>query len=661
MFRFLLLTAALTWSGCGIAQTTGLAQRFGARDGVIDVAIAPDGKTLAIVRSNGPRGTIVATVPLDGAPTLKGILSASGNPERLTSCGWANGERLVCSLYLIDVVNGQKLPFTRLMALNADGSDMRMLSARGTDRSYGIALGGGSIIDWQGDDNGDALLMTRWFVPENSTGTLIVQRNEGYGVERVNPRTFARTTVEAANAAATTYITDGRGSVRIVGIAQRNTKSQSLGVTEYRYRRKGDRAWQTLGKVTYSNYHSTGFVPVAVDPDLDVAYGFDASAGRQALFRVSLDGSLRKELVLARPDADVDQLIRVGRQQRVIGASWITDRRQAAIFDPEYARLVDRLGNALPGKPGVTVVDATADEQRLVLFAGSDIDPGRFYLYDKSTKRLSEIMAVREPLAKVKLSPVKSVLYPAADGTMVPAYLTLPPAGTGKNLPAIVLPHGGPSYRDEWSFDWLPQYFASRGYAVIQPNYRGSTGYGRAWFMDNGIRSWRTSIGDVADAGRWLVTQGIADPAKLAIVGWSYGGYAALQSQVVAPNLFKAAVAIAPVTDFGAVRAQIERENGETREALDGIFGDSRVAAEGSPARHAAAFTAPVLMFHGSDDINVDISQSRLMRDRLKSAGKAVELVEFDGLDHQLDDNQARATTLERADAFLRNALHLDQ
>src|SRR3546814_16872493 len=117
------------------------------------------------------------------------------------------------------------------------------------------------------------------------------------------------------------------------------------------------------------------------------------------------------------------------------------------------------------------------------------------------------------------------------------------------------MPHGGPASRDQWGFDWLTQFFVNRGYAVLQPNYRGSTGYGDDWFNDNAWHSWKTAIGDVNDAGRWLVKQGIADPAKLAIVGWSHGGYAALQSNVLDPALFHAVVAVAPVTDLGLLRA----------------------------------------------------------------------------------------------------------
>jgi len=243
---------------------------------------------------------------------------------------------------------------------------------------------------------------------------------------------------------------------------------------------------------------------------------------------------------------------------------------------------------------------------------------------------------------------------------MIPGYLTLPPGkDSNKGLPAIVLPHAGPSARDYWGFDWLSQYFAYRGFAVLRPNFRGSAGYGDAWMIGNGFQSWRTAIGDVLDAGRWLVSQEIADPAKLAVVGWSYGGYAALQSAVVDPGLFKAVVAIAPVTDLPALKE--EWRDWSNFRLVSQYIGDGADARAGSPANNADKIKVPVLLFHGGLDRNVAIRQSRLMAERLGKAGVKNELITWDDLDHQLEDSDARAQMLRKSDQFLRQVMGLDQ
>jgi dipeptidyl aminopeptidase/acylaminoacyl peptidase len=269
---------------------------------------------------------------------------------------------------------------------------------------------------------------------------------------------------------------------------------------------------------------------------------------------------------------------------------------------------------------------------------------------------MQPLLAVREQLDGVPLASVKAIDYPAQDGTHIPAYITFPPGkDSAKGLPAIVMPHGGPGARDVGGFNWLAQFFAHQGYVVLQPNFRGSAGYGDAWFEHNGFQSWKIAIGDVLDAGRWLVTEGVADPAKLAIVGWSYGGYAALQSAIVDPKVFKAVIAIAPVTDLNALKD--ERRNWSDHEIVEKMIGDGPHVREGSPLRNVSRLEAPVLLFHGTFDRNVSYLQSKDMAAACSAAHARCELVTFDGLDHQLDDSTARTQLLRKSDDFLKQSL----
>jgi dipeptidyl aminopeptidase/acylaminoacyl peptidase len=356
---------------------------------------------------------------------------------------------------------------------------------------------------------------------------------------------------------------------------------------------------------------------------------------------------------------DFDDVVTIGRSGRVIGVTYITDRARVHYFDPDYKKIHEMLSRALPKLPLIDFVSTSADEQLLVVHASGDTEPGNWYLYDRTKKSLGMISPARPALKGKTLSQVKPISYPAADGTKIPAYLTLPPGVTdAKNLPAIVMPHGGPGARDSWGFDWLSQFFAQRGYVVLQPNFRGSSGYGEDWFASNGFRDWKTSIGDVCDAGRWLVSQGMADVSKLGIVGWSYGGYAALQSNVLDPDLFKAVVAIAPVTDLELLKTQNILESGNAFVVADWVGSGPHVK-EGSPAQNVTVFKAPVLMFQGDLDINVDIAQPRFMDKELRRAGKSSELIVYKGLEHSLRDSNVRSEVLRKSDEFLRKNLKL--
>ena len=660
-YRFAAATAvlALAVAGAGAwAQSTdSLPAKFGARESVRSIGISPEGGKVVVVapRPDGGESAVVISLA-DGSAVP--ILGAKGGTEQITGCQFVIETHLVCEIYLRQGTGVDVEAATRLLSIPADGSKMEQLTADTPSNAYFHSNFGGGIIDYNVPDNPRAVLMTRYVATENRTGNLASRSESGLMVEQVDVVSLSRKRVETPRDSAVWYATDGHGKVRLMGTQQQRESGYAEGQYNYLFRPAGGGGWDELSSVRLAdNGLSVGFDPVAVDPAANVAYGFDTAGNYTALYKMPLDGSGTKTLVLGRDDADVDDLVRIGRSRRIVGASFATERRTFEFFDPELKQIAAGLERALGGGRSIAFVDATADEGKLVIFAGSDTDPGNFYLYDKATKQLGTLFPARPELAGVTLGTMKPVRYPAADGTMIPAYLTLPPGSDGKNLPTIVMPHGGPHSRDEWGFDWLSQYFVSQGFAVLQPNYRGSAGLGAEWFQQNGWQSWETAIGDVNSAGRWLVDQGIAAPDKLAIFGWSYGGYAALQSQVLDPNLFKAVVAVAPVTDLERLRQ--ESASQVNRRIMERFIGNGPHLEAGSPARHADRFQAPVLMFHGNADTNVQVGESRLMEDRLKAARKPVTYIEFPGLDHQLDNAEARTRMLSESTRFLRTSLGL--
>jgi dipeptidyl aminopeptidase/acylaminoacyl peptidase len=648
----LLLAAAIAaaWGTCASAQTQPTLEQdavaFGTRETTTDMDLSPDGK-LAVFLGAGPgRATIVYIADLTSG-TTKRIFYSSGNPDALRWCNFVSNTRLACQFTAIvksgggSVSAGTLLPISRMMSVNIDGTEFKELGQTASDEDIGLRQFDGNIIDWRpGGEN--EVLMTRLFLPEGSRGvpTNIQRTKSGIGVVRLNVATLATKTVEPPRDSQSTWMSDGRGQVRLHGIAELSSEEYTTGRVKYAYRPKDSNEWKSLTDYVDGN----DFEPLAIDVAINSLYALRKHDGRLVLTKTELDDSPVETIVAQNPRVDIDDVVRSGDGQRVIGYTYAEDYRHTVYFDPEYKTLSSALSNALPNHPDVTFTNASSDGSKVLLFAGSDRDPGRYYLFNKTNKSLGELMSVRPNLAGRTLAEVKPITYAATDGTTIPAYLTLPPGKEAKNLPAIVMPHGGPSARDEWGFDWLPQFLAARGYVVIQPQYRGSGGFGDAWMAQNGFKGWRTSIGDISAAARYLAKQGLADPNRIAIVGWSYGGYAALQSAATEPSLYKAVIAIAPVTDLALLKTEALDYTSYKQTAA--FIGDGPHLVQGSPARQATAIQVPVLLVHGDLDVNVNFEQSQRMQQALQSAGKQSEFLAFHGLDHQLKDNEARSTML---------------
>jgi acetyl esterase/lipase len=656
------LVGLLAIGTAAAAEPTAIADdaaAFGALETAYSAALSADGKRLVFVGPVDGTSTIATVIDLTTG-TAKTIARTNSDRAGLRYCNWTATDRLVCSTYGLRRLDSLLVPVVRTLAMDADGRHQLSLGQKDSFYQLSRRQADGYIVDWMNGDDG-TLLMARSYVPEKTVGKLMARSLAGMGVDRIDTRTGKATLVERPGEEASDYLSDGLGNVRVMTTTQIDPYGFLRGVEKHFYRLTGDRQWRRLG--TYlSNGKGirggSGMIPLAVDPVINAAYVKQPLDGRYALYRVALDGSLKTDLVFASKEVDIDDVVRVPRGGRVIGARYTTDRTHVEYFDSDYKAMHAALERALPKLPLIAFVSTSADENVQLVSASSDVDPGYWYVFDRNRKTLGEAIVSRPALKGKTLSAVKSISYPAADGTLIPAYLTLPPGVTvATSLPAIVLPHGGPAARDEWGFDWVAQFFAQRGFAVLQPNYRGSTGYGDEWFAENGFRGWKTSIGDVCDAGRWLLAQGIADPSKLAVMGWSYGGYAALQANILDADLFKAVVAVAPVSDLALLKVKGMMYTSAFLQA--DYIGSGPHIREGSPARNAASFKAPVLMFHGDKDLNVEVDQSRRMDKALRNAGKSTELIIYPDLDHGLVDGAARADMLRKSEAFLRTHLKL--
>ena len=253
---------------------------------------------------------------------------------------------------------------------------------------------------------------------------------------------------------------------------------------------------------------------------------------------------------------------------------------------------------------------------------------------------------------------MSAITYTARDGTSIPAFQTLPPGSSGKNLPLVVLPHGGPHRHDHYGFDWLAQFLATRGYAVLQPQFRGSTGYGEA-FRKAGEHQWGGLMqDDITDGVKALLDKGVADPHRICIVGVSYGGYAALAGAAFTPDLYVCAASIGGIADLPALLAYVEHQTGEESDAVAssktsiGSRYDANVIAR-SPIHATAAIKVPILLIHGIDDTVVPIAQSESMARALHAAGKKATLLKLSGEDHWLSRSDTRVRVLKELDAFL--------
>ena len=608
---------------------------FGERVNVHDAAISPNGRELALIQ-NVEGKYILRILDLDnpGAPLRATGLGPSIKPRYVK---WVNDGRVVAAFRQTEKFRSNVFEATFLYSMDTASMEGRIL----VRPRRGFRQFNDRVLDWLEDDP-DHILMQ---YAEDGSDQMYPD------VRKVNVATGRDFLIKRVNDRVNRWVTDMEGEPR-VGVGTRNRGEK----TEMLIRDPDTDKWRS-----YRDY--PGLDPdeqrIVAIPKGGRSLIVSAHRGKdtRGLHRYDLTTRSFTETLYENPKYDVSQVILSGDGESIVGAAFTGEATERVLFD-EFDSTYEEALARFSGYQ-VDFVDQTADFTQLLLRVSAPSDPGKLYLY----KRGGEILSIADNMPRLdaaNMGEVLSVAYKARDGERIPAYVTLPRAmqagQSPQNMPFIVLPHGGPFARDDKRFDYLAQFFAAQGYGVLQMNFRGSEGFGKA-FADAGRNNWVVMQEDVEDGMRWLLEKGYADPERSCIAGWSYGGYAALMGVAKDPELYNCAIAIAALTDIpGAVRDIKGYVNG--RVMAERTFGpllkDGDLLKANNPVDVADDITVPVFMAHGTRDTSTEIDQFRSMRRALKKAGVKTTLMEFEDEDHYMSRQENRQAMLEGIATFLR-------
>ena len=407
------------------------------------------------------------------------------------------------------------------------------------------------------------------------------------------------------------------------------------------------RAWE------YVVFDEPAITPLGFGKNPNELYLLADHNGRQALFKADLSKEgYPRELMISNDTYDINgSLIYSPSVNDVVGIYYSEGDESKSIFwNEDFKRFQGGLNKAMPDM-STYIISMSDDARKYLVIASNQTNPGTLMFGNRDTKALTEIARVFPDLTPDMLVNKELMVYKARDGLELEGYLSLP-KNTTKPIATILLPHGGPMAEDGKGFDMFSSFFVSRGYAVFQPNFRGSAGRGHD-FMMQAVGSMGLAMqDDLEDAVKFLVDKKISDPKKVCIVGASYGGYAALMGSVKTPDLFQCAISFAGISDIKKLRdgASHYMNKNVIREQLGN---DMDQLKKTSPVRAVEKIKIPILLIHGTDDAVVPIEQSRMMADELKDQHKVYEYVELEGGSHHLDYLPHRKQTFDAMEAFL--------
>jgi dienelactone hydrolase len=607
---------------------------YGDLPAVEDVAISPDGVSTAhIMRVNGERHIVVIKgdkAVLDGvsgAKKVRGIEWADSNTVLLTTSSTVPVYGFAASKY--------ELSGTIILPIIPGGeAGMVFAKSKGiadtTRGSYGIRTVGGQTVGYFGGIGLEVDGMNTHFTHGRTTL---------YAVD-IRTNRARQVAAPAAENHYRDWLVDVAGNVAVTLDIAENTGTWKITLPNGSELARGV---DPTGNVSLLSFGKDG---------ASVVYQIEDDDGNERWFEVPMAGGEPKGIL---NDVGIERIFVDRSTGNMVGYRKSDDQRDTVMNDPVHQHALTRIFKAFAGRE-THLVDWTPDFSKVIVRTTGSKDSGTWYLVDVAQRRADPIADERPEIPADQVGPISMVDYTAADGLAMDGVLTLPPGREAKGLPVILLPHGGPASHDTPDFDWWAQAFASRGYAVFQPNFRGSTGSTDA-FRHAGDGEWGSKMQtDISDGLAELAKRGLVDPKRACIVGASYGGYAALAGVTLQQGLYRCAVSVAGVADLKLMYSTDIRESGDSKmlgKVLREQLGDPKGYYEVSPRRLAARADAPVLLIHGKDDTVVPYKQSQVMADALKDAGKPYEMVTLAGEDHWLSQAETRKKMLSETMRFV--------
>jgi dipeptidyl aminopeptidase/acylaminoacyl peptidase len=577
---------------------------------------------------------------------------ASFSDADIGQFAWVDDERLLFNAVDKDLGAGDSFDAPGLYAVNRDGSAYRQLAPRGTSMLQEHTIG--TLLPWNTYMLPQRGAQDSQFVYVASPSW---DRDEldSFNLLKLDTLTGRAITVNRP-AHAYNWLLDQKGEPRIVETLERK-------LTIVYYRDPATDTWRKIGQHNAYTGEGQAFDPLAFGPDGVLYVTANAGRDKTALYRYDLAKSApESEPLVALNDYDFQGSLVIANN-KLLGVRVLSDARSTVWFDPGMKAMQLHIDSLLPGMINLISVAPRAEAPWMLVQSYSDTQPPVYHLFNTETGKLNKVGDTYAAIDPARMGMKEAVRYKARDGLEIPAWLTLPHGSARKNLPLVVLVHGGPYVRgDEWGWNPDAQFLASRGYAVLEPEFRGSTGFGSKHFRA-GWKQWGLKMqDDIADGARWAIAQGIVDPKRICIAGASYGGYATLMGLINDPDLYKCGVDWVGVTDIGLLYTGHWSFRSDTSEGykqygmpapVGDVVKDADQLKATSPLYQAARIKQPLLLAYGGSDLRVPIYHGRKFYDAVTATNPNVEMVVYDEEGHGWGLPKNRIDFWSRVEKFL--------